>query len=364
MAAKMKDAVKAEDHISPVLESCVRCHQLEKIQEIKELFDSSLPQETLPGLIRLLSKYGKVDIAYSYFTQLKADGVRLNNSYSLNSLLESLLKHNCYSQAREVFDFHIKDQTLSSSDLITFSTMIKGCCKFGKMTEALELFQLVKEKELKTDEVLYNSLIDGCSKNKSLEKAFEIFDLMKADENVKPTTVSYNSLLDACVRSGEMAKAWKILDEMKDSNVVADNFTYSTLIKGIKRPEQVTDLEKAIAIFRELKEVYRQKMLKKELIVEDVDASGSIDEEAVLGDEDEDIQIEAEEKDEIEVVRPDEILFNVLIDSCINCRQLKFALELFDEIKREHMDGKSLISLDEISFNTIIKGCAQDKRLN
>lgn len=71
-----------------------------------------------------------------------------------------------------------------------------------------------------------------------------------------------------------------------------------------------------------------------------------------------------EEESKGEVLKPDEILFNVLIDACINCRQLKYALELFDEMKQEHLKGESFIALDEISFNTIIKGCAQDKRLN
>lgn len=59
--------------------------------------------------------------------------------------------------------------------------MIKGCCRFGKMTEALELFAQIKVRGLKTDEVLYNSLLDGCSKNKNLTKAFEIFEAMQAD---------------------------------------------------------------------------------------------------------------------------------------------------------------------------------------
>jgi pentatricopeptide repeat domain-containing protein 1 len=97
--------------------------------------------------------------------------------------------------------------------------------------------------------------------------------------------------------------------------------------------------------------------------VTEVDESKSIDEEAI-----DELSLDSSPFDEdettTEVLRPDEILFNVLVDACINCRQLQLALELFDEMKQESLRGESFIQLDEISFNTIIKGCAQEKRLN
>lgn len=55
-----------------------------------------------------------------------------------------------------------------------------------------------------------------------------------------------------------------------------------------------------------------------------------------------------------EGMKPDEILFNVLLDACINCRQVDRAITLFKQCKGENASMKP----DEISFNTIIKGCA------
>ena len=42
-----------------------------------------------------------------------------------------------------------------------------------------------------------------------------------------------------------MAKAWEVLEEMKARGVKADNFTYSTLIKGIRYEDQIKDLDRA-----------------------------------------------------------------------------------------------------------------------
>lgn len=62
--------------------------------------------------------------------------------------------------------------------------------------------------------------------------------------NVKASTITYNSLIDACVRNGQMTKAWSLLKKMQNSSFAKpDNFTYSTLIKGIKGEEHIEDLD-------------------------------------------------------------------------------------------------------------------------
>ena len=55
---------------------------------------------------------------------------------------------------------------------------------------------------------------------------------------LKPNDVTYNSMIDACVRCNNMKSAWALLSEMKNFNIIPDNFTYSTLIKGIKAENQ------------------------------------------------------------------------------------------------------------------------------
>jgi len=41
-------------------------------------------------------------------------------------------------------------------------------------------------------------------------------------------------MIDVCVRSNRMETAWHLLSEMEQVGLKPDNFTYSTLIKGIQ----------------------------------------------------------------------------------------------------------------------------------
>ena len=77
---------------------------------------------------------------------------------------------------------------------------------------------------------------------------------------LKPNDVTYNSLIDACVRCNRLNSAWQLLSEMQQNNIVPDNFTYSTLIKGIRAENQSQngisnpmDLEKAFALLEQMK---------------------------------------------------------------------------------------------------------------
>mmetsp|Transcript_29299 Transcript_29299/g.28461 ORF Transcript_29299/g.28461 Transcript_29299/m.28461 type:complete len:99 (+) Transcript_29299:1559-1855(+) len=92
----------------------------------------------------------------------------------------------------------------------------------------------MKEQNLKPDEISFNTMIKGCAQEKRLKQALDMFEAMKLEEGVYPNDVTYNSLIDACVRCQHMEKAWDLLAEMSENNILPDNFTYSTLIKGIR----------------------------------------------------------------------------------------------------------------------------------
>lgn len=74
--------------------------------------------------------------------------------------------------------------------------------------------------------------------------------------NLKPNDVTYNSMIDVCVRCDKMDKAWALLTEMQEFSIQPDNFTYSTLIKGIRcdgRNFNMRNLDKAFMLLDQMK---------------------------------------------------------------------------------------------------------------
>ena len=51
-----------------------------------------------------------------------------------------------------------------------------------------------------------------------------------------------------------------------------------------------------------------------------------------------------------------ELLLNILLNSCINCKQVEKAIQIVQTLVQESQ--KNFFKVDEVSFNTLIKGCA------
>ena len=59
---------------------------------------------------------------------------------------------------------------MTSQELMTYSTMIKGHCQSGDIQTAFSLLeQMKRDTNLKPDEIMYNSLLDGCAQNNLVE---------------------------------------------------------------------------------------------------------------------------------------------------------------------------------------------------
>lgn len=130
---------------------------------------------------------------------------QLSCSLTLNSLLECCIRNDKLNKAVEIFETQLNSDYSQKQvyvvDLITFSTIIKGYCKYYHIDKALNLFELMKTKLIQPDEILYNSLIDGCSKNGKIDISFKLYQEMLGNKQIIPSTITFNSLIDSCVRA-------------------------------------------------------------------------------------------------------------------------------------------------------------------
>lgn len=269
-----------------------------------------------------------------------------------------------YSQKKGLDPFEVLEELKElqvNPDVTTFNTLIDICFMQHNHEAAFKLFDYLKsiasegmlasneltstekqEKAVMPDIITYNTIIKGLSlqindKRQTSENRVilnKIFKTTKeiASYNLKPNEITYNSVLDACVKAHDIDLAFEYFDRMKAEGFQPDNFTYSTLIKGIKNQHSQN--------FREFRATQEQVGETDKATPSNSPEKGgsttsgtrppglSIKQTYSL---DKVFEILTSVKQEY-YFKPDEILFNCVIDACIKFRNLPKAIEVFNEM--------------------------------
>jgi len=107
--------------------------------------------------------------------------------------------------------------------------------------------------QLRPSDIFFNKLIDFAFRNKLVDIAEYIFHFMRDTIKIPPTIVTINTMIDQYFKNNQREKAWKTFSELKLTNTKPDNFTYTTLINGLKNNKDGMDLGLAFELFEEYK---------------------------------------------------------------------------------------------------------------
>ena len=238
-------------------------------------------------------------LTYQYFTFTLVKCGEFENAIST---LESYIG--------EMKNVELSKKPFLKSIEIIFKALVKNDSP-NSQAKISALFLLLKDVEFELSEIYFNKLIDFASKNDAIKTADQIYQLMKSI-GVKPSIVTFNTLIDSYFKHKMSQEAWNLFEELKISETKPDNFTYTTMINGIKRNE-IANLDRAFSLFEEYKVI----------------------------------------------AQPDQIIYNCLLDACVNSNQFEMAVTLLSEMKK----SPETIKLDEITYNTLIKGCCKNKQV-
>jgi pentatricopeptide repeat protein len=352
--------------------------------------------------------------------EVDKENLKFLNTPTLNALLECLVKKNYIRDAEDIFQYHL--QASCVVDSTSASLMIKGFCKAKNIQKALELWKSLENYNIEADEQFYSHFLEGCAKNTDIKIAFVVLELMESKQ-ITPSCAIYNYLIEAWVSIDQMEKAWQVIEHMKDHGVTPDRYSYWFLFKGIKSVKYKKHLYKAIDLvlswdadnanfkltqyleshpeeFSKLKNELEEAGLSSEsdfsspTVIQKMSDSEhltkiakEIEEVNPSEDQNDEFEIEGvpDNKDQVSKNAKIEVIkfvssttdakdfpsdtktpnfctkycFNVLLNACINCNEMKMAQKLLERMNK--ISGEA--SPDEISYNTIIKGCAKSKNL-
>lgn len=232
----------------------------------------------------------------------------------------------------KTFDpFVVLDQMQKNSlnpDITIFNTLLDTTSRLKDFNNFNRLSQLIcgekgNESLPSPNVVTYNIILKGInmemikSENKDYEmsiiKTKNVLKSMEANE-IQPNDITLNTVIDIMVDSGNFDLAWEYYDEMESKyQVEPDIYTYSTLLKSIKNYEPDNkNIERAFNILK----IVRLSKTKG--------------------------------------IKPDEILYNCILDTCVKYNRTKQAEIVFQDM----LDAG--VSPSKITYAIMIKAYGND----
>jgi len=135
--------------------------------------------------------------------------------------------------------------------------------------------------------VVFGSVLKGYGRARQMERVWAVFKEMLS-RNITPSVITYNAVIDACARNGQTDRIPQLLEDMKKQGLEANLITYSTMIKGSC---QQGDMQSALATLETLRKAPRFK--------------------------------------------PDEIVYNTLLDGCAQAGLVSEGERIFTEMQAE-----------------------------
>eukprot|EP00746_Dinoflagellata_sp_MGD_P158206 gnl/MRDRNA2_/MRDRNA2_86416_c0_seq4.p1 gnl/MRDRNA2_/MRDRNA2_86416_c0~~gnl/MRDRNA2_/MRDRNA2_86416_c0_seq4.p1 ORF type:complete len:1007 (+),score=216.77 gnl/MRDRNA2_/MRDRNA2_86416_c0_seq4:71-3022(+) len=221
-----------------------------------------------------------------------------------------------YGQARDVERmwelWHEMEKRQVKPTAVTIGCMIDALVKNGCVEDAWNLVHdLLSDPARKAlvNNIMYSTILKGFAMTKQTERLFAVYAEIR-DLGVQANTITYNTMIDACARCGAMDRVPQLLADMKAANISPDQITYGTLVKGHCLSGSV---DQAFEILAEMR------------------ASGKH--------------------------KPDEILYNCLLDGCAKEHRLEDAMTLYSEMKQAN------IVPSNFTLCTLVKLLGRSRRL-
>lgn len=157
------------------------------------------------------------------------------------ALLEMYVKCGAVDDARQEFE------RMDRRDVVAWSAMIAGYAQNGRPSEALELFESMKSKQIKPNDVALVSVLSACSQLGSLEAGERIGNYVESQGFLFNVYVA-SALLDMYSKCGNISKARQIFNHMPQKDVVS----WNSMIVGLAANGFAKE---AINLFEKMKEI-------------------------------------------------------------------------------------------------------------
>lgn len=194
-------------------------------------------------IIYALCRVGNFKKARSLLEQMELPGFRCPpDTYTYTILIGSYCKYSLQTGCRKAIRrrmweanhlFRLMLFKGFAPDVVTYNSLINGCCKTNRIERALELFQDMNKRGCVPNQVTYDSFIRYYSVVNEIDKAVEMLRKMQEMNHGIPTSSSYTPIIHALCEAGRFREARDFLVELVDGGSVPREYTYKLVCDAL-----------------------------------------------------------------------------------------------------------------------------------
>merc|ERR1719453_1926648 len=286
-------------------------HDVKKTMDLVDRMEDAMDEVLFSSVIEACLRVGQLDLLSRQMQKYaRQGGLIALTAPTYGSMIKA------YGQARDIERmwelWHEMGKRQVKPTSITIGCMIDALVKNHCVEDAWNLVhELMSDPARKAlvNNVIYSTVLKGFAMTKQTERLFAVYAEIR-DQGVQANTITYNTMIDACARCGAMDRVPQLLADMKSANICPDQITYGTLVKGYCLSGSV---DQAFEILAEMR------------------ASGKH--------------------------KPDEILYNCLLDGCAKEHRLEDAMTLYSEMKQANVVPSNF------TLCTLVKLLGRSRRL-
>jgi len=243
---KSNKLIKDEIIFNLLIDGCSKASNLSQISRIyKDMIDLQIKPSivTFNTIIDYYVRAKDLISAWRIYEDISRMGCAPDN-FTYSTLFRGIRnsdQHKEYLQKAFLIleELNNDKSSVDRIDIILLNVLIDSCICLKDENNLVLIFHNVVSgfyKNLSPDIITFNTFIKGCAQLNLFEQATNAFNILLSKQDaIEPNDVSFNTMIDVYVRSENINLVWGLLDLMKKYGIKPDNFTYSTIIKGINK---------------------------------------------------------------------------------------------------------------------------------
>lgn len=157
-------------------------------------------------------------------------------------MIKEHLKYHRVKEAIDVLEARMLKEDRVKPENYIFNIVISGCARAGYTRKAFQLYNRMKQRDLKVTGGTYSSLFNACAnaptKEDGLNKANKLRGIM-LEKGYEPNVSNYNAMIKAYGRCGDIQTAFMLADEMTEKRLPVAAQTYNFLLQACASDEEL-----------------------------------------------------------------------------------------------------------------------------